>query len=78
VSISSSTTMARLPLTSPMTFQELGPVEVALASLLDDRQRGVELLGEEAGPLGVYHRALMTGPVSRQLASPSKPIHQTG
>ena len=52
VSTSSSTMIARLPADLADDVQQLGPVEVADAALLDDRQRRVEQLGERARPLG--------------------------
>ena len=52
VSISSSTMIARLPAHLADDVHQLGPVEVADAALLDDRQRRVEQLGERPGALG--------------------------
>ena len=52
VSISSSTMIARLPRTSPMTFMSSARSRLPIAPLLDDRERRVEELGERPGALG--------------------------
>ena len=53
VSISSSTITTWQPSTDPIRFSTSRAILVADPPLLDDRERGIEDLGEVAGPFGV-------------------------